>query len=46
MNLTTVYWIFSIALVVATLVMLAGLVALVTTIVEQIQRISERCVRD
>jgi len=40
MNLTTVYWFLCIALVMATMVMAAGLVAFVTTIIERIQRIS------
>jgi hypothetical protein len=46
MNLTAVYWILSVALVVAALVMAAGLVAIITTTVEQIQRISGRHARD
>lgn len=39
MDLTTVYWIFCIAFVVAILVMIAGLVAFVTQACESIQRI-------
>ena len=46
MSLATVYWIFCIAFVVATLVMTASLVSIVTTTVEQIQRISERRARN
>lgn len=39
MNLTTVYWVLCVALAVAILVMAAGLVAIVTTSCESIQRI-------
>jgi ABC-type Fe3+-siderophore transport system permease subunit len=47
MNLMIAYWIFCISLVVATVVMLVGLVGFVMTIVEQIQRIMlARRVRD
>lgn len=46
MNITTVYWTLCISLSVATLVMAAGLVAFVTTIIEKIQRISGRHARN
>lgn len=46
MNLTTVYWVLCVALVVAICVMAAGLVSIVTNIVEQVRRISERHARN
>lgn len=46
MDLTTVYWILAVALVVAICVMAAALVAFVTTTYETIQRISVQKSRD
>lgn len=46
MDLTTVYWIIAVALVVAICVMAAALVAFVTTAYESIQRISVRKTRN
>jgi predicted PurR-regulated permease PerM len=46
MDLTTVYWILCVTLVVAICVMAASLVSIVASIVEQIQRISGRHARN
>ncbi len=42
MNLTTVFWILCIALVVASLVMAVGLVAIVVDIIDRVQRMRNR----